>query len=144
MSHVADSPKNRHFQPISGRFTPIWPTNHHWQRPNRIRSRRAAVYIQYVTEPGNFFGQINPFLPARRRPPVDHSLSWPEALNASRFKRACRMARRRNACSLLALLDFPEFAQAVKYGVLASGKLWEGALDYLQSHPFCKKETLGS
>src|SRR5271157_4760584 len=30
--------------------------------------------IQYVTEPGNFFGQINPFLPARRRPTVDHSL----------------------------------------------------------------------
>ncbi len=22
MSHVADSPKNRHFEPISGRFTP--------------------------------------------------------------------------------------------------------------------------
>ena len=33
---------------------------------------------------------------------------------------------------------------AIKYGVLASGKLWKGALDYLQSHPFCKKETLGS
>src|SRR5271165_1697796 len=27
MSHVADSPKNRHFEPISGRFTPIRPTN---------------------------------------------------------------------------------------------------------------------
>jgi len=40
-------------------------------------------------------------------------LSWPEALNASRSKRACRMAIRRNACSLLALPDFPEFAQAV-------------------------------
>ena len=25
MSHVADSPKNRHFEPISGRFTPIRP-----------------------------------------------------------------------------------------------------------------------
>src|SRR5271157_4165248 len=33
-------------------------------------------------------------------------LSWPEALNASRSKRACRMAIRRNACSLP---DFPEF-----------------------------------
>jgi hypothetical protein len=32
------------------------------------------IYTQYVTEPGNFFGQINPFLPARRRPTVDHSL----------------------------------------------------------------------
>ena len=35
-------------------------------------------------------------------------LSWPEALNASRSKRACRMAIRRNARSLP---DFPEFAQ---------------------------------
>ena len=25
MSHVADSPQNRHFEPISGRFTPIRP-----------------------------------------------------------------------------------------------------------------------
>jgi len=44
-------------------------------------------------------------------------LSWPEALNASRSKRGCRMAIRRNACPLLALPDFPEFAQAVRYGV---------------------------
>ena len=27
MSHVADSPKSRHFEPISGRFIPIRPTN---------------------------------------------------------------------------------------------------------------------
>src|SRR5208283_5078165 len=26
------------------------------------------LYIQYVTEPNDSFGQINPFLPARRRP----------------------------------------------------------------------------
>ena len=32
------------------------------------------VSIQYVTEPGNCFGQLNPFLPARRRPTVGHSL----------------------------------------------------------------------
>ncbi len=44
-------------------------------------------------------------------------LSWPETLNASRSKRACRMAIRRNACSPLALPDFPEFAQAVRCGV---------------------------
>jgi hypothetical protein len=56
-------------------------------------------------------------------------LSWPEALNAGRSKRACRMAIRCNACSLLALPDFPEFAQAVRYGVLASGKLWKGGRD---------------
>src|SRR5208337_2014996 len=46
------------------------------QRPNGTRSRRAAplcqyvTEIQYVTEPGNFFGLIHPFLPARRRPTV--------------------------------------------------------------------------
>ena len=44
-------------------------------------------------------------------------LSWPGALNASGSRRACRMAIRRNAYSLLALPDFPEFAQAVRYGV---------------------------
>ena len=32
MSHVADSPKNRHFEPISGRFTPIRPTNQRRER----------------------------------------------------------------------------------------------------------------
>ena len=51
-------------------------------------------------------------------------LSWPEALNASRSRRACRMAIRRNACSLLALPDFPEFAQAVRYGVPGTPEVW--------------------
>ena len=45
-----------------------------FERPNGTRSRRAAPLFHYVTDPGNFFGQINPFLPARRRPTVDHSL----------------------------------------------------------------------
>ena len=44
-------------------------------------------------------------------------LSRPEALNASGSKRACRMAISRNACSLLALPDSPEFARAVRHGV---------------------------
>ena len=35
--------------------------------------------FQYVTGPGNFFGQIHPFLPARGRPTVDHSLGAPGA-----------------------------------------------------------------
>ena len=52
-------------------------------------------------------------------------LSWPEALNASGSRRACRMAIRRNACSLLALPDFPEFAQAVRYGVPGTPELLE-------------------
>jgi hypothetical protein len=41
-------------------------------------------------------------------------LSRPETLNASGSRRACRMANSRNASSLP---DFPEFAQAVRYGV---------------------------
>ena len=41
-------------------------------------------------------------------------LSRPETLNASGSRRACRMAISRNARSLP---DFPEFAQAVRYGV---------------------------
>ena len=41
-------------------------------------------------------------------------LSRPETLNASGSRRACRMAISCNACSLP---DFPEFAQAVRYGV---------------------------
>ena len=38
MSHVADSPKNRHFEPISGRFTPIRPTNQRQERKWRPTS----------------------------------------------------------------------------------------------------------
>ena len=120
MSHVADSPKSRHFEPFSGRFTPIRPTiraasgrgyallgtRSTWvlhrppghcspaSRPTphagtsgvrpcadppagllhatnrRIDKGRTGpdlnerrVYIQYVTEPGNSYGKINPFLP---------------------------------------------------------------------------------
>src|SRR5208337_2912130 len=46
--------------------------------------------------------------------PVLNILSRPETLNASGFRRACRMAISRNASSFP---DFPEFAQAVSYGV---------------------------
>ena len=98
----------------------------HWLLPDSdrrfIRDRTGSnlderrLYIQYVTKPGDSRGKINPLLLARHRRPLT-ILSWPEALNASRSKRACRMAIRRNACSLLALPDFPEFAQAVRYGV---------------------------
>src|SRR5271157_5503935 len=72
--------------------------------------------FQYGTEPGGFFGQINPFLPTRRLPTVDHSLC---AGGAQRqCLQACRrMAISRKARSLLALPDFSEFARAVRYGV---------------------------
>ncbi len=79
----------------------------------RARSRRAGPLFQYVTEPGDFYGQNDLFLSTRHRSPVDRSLVA-KALNPSLFRRACRMAISRNACSLL---DFPEFAQAVRYGV---------------------------
>ena len=95
-------------------------------KTERARSRRAALLLfQYVTEPGDFYGQNNLFLFTRRHSSLDRSLVA-KALNPSLFRRACRMAISRNSCSLL---DFPEFAQAVKYGVLASGKLWEGGRD---------------
>src|SRR5208282_4310877 len=97
----------------------------------RARSRRAAPLFQYVIEPGDFYGQNNLFLSARRHLPVNRSLVA-KALNPTLFRRACRMATSRNACSLL---DFPEFARAVRYGVLASGKLWEGGRD-LNSETF--------
>ncbi len=69
--------------------------------------------IQYVTEPGDSCGKINPILPLAAAQPLN-ILPRPEALNASGSRRACRMAISRNACFLP---DFPEFTQAVKYGV---------------------------
>ncbi len=45
---------------------------------------------------------------------LQHRSLVAKALNVSGFRRACPMAISRNACSLL---DFPEFAQAVGYGV---------------------------
>ena len=43
-------------------------------KTERARSRRAAPLFQYVTEPGDFYGQNNLFLSTRRRSPVDRSL----------------------------------------------------------------------
>src|SRR5271166_4399354 len=37
-------------------------------------STNGPLYIQYVTEPGDSCGKINPFLLTRCRPTVDHSL----------------------------------------------------------------------
>ncbi len=45
----------------------------------------------------------------------------PETLNASAFRRACRMAISRNASSFP---DFPEFAQAVRYAVPELEAAW--------------------
>ena len=57
------------------------------------------VYIQYVTEQGDFFGQFNPFLPARRRPTVDQSLVAGGAQRQG-LRHAGRMAISRNGCSI--------------------------------------------
>ncbi len=56
----------------------------HWLLPSndrQIDKERSGAdlddrppFIQYVTEPGDCFGQIRLFLPARRRPPVNLSL----------------------------------------------------------------------
>ena len=81
--------------------------------PGRLTIYPTSGKVQYVTEPGDFYGQNHWFLSTRRRSPVDRSLVA-KALNPSLFKRACRMAMSRNARSLL---DFPEFAQGVRYGV---------------------------
>jgi hypothetical protein len=56
----------------------------------------------------SLFRFLTPFSPAL------NILSRPETLNASGSRRACRMAISRNASSFP---DFPEFAQAVRYGV---------------------------
>ena len=90
-----------------------------------------SVYTQYVTEPSDSCGKINLFLPTRCRPTVEHSLAAGDA-QRQWLQAACQMAISRNACSLP---DFPEFAQAVRYGVLASGKLWKGGRD-LNSETF--------
>jgi hypothetical protein len=173
--------KNRLFDPFSGRFTPIRPTNQRrerkghpvsrtretWLVPNvhlatvlpphalrpathALRStpdRRGQVVRRpsptgYCLTPTADLSKIKRVLITTNGPSIFNMspnrailaeklircsllatvgpltiLSWPEALNASRSKRACRMAIRRNACSLLALPDFPEFAQAVRHGV---------------------------
>jgi len=70
-------------------------------------------YMQYVTESGDCCGKIDPFLPTRCPPTVDHSLA---AGDAQRQWLQARLpeAISRNARSLP---DFPEFVQAVRYGV---------------------------
>jgi len=56
-------------------------------------------------------------------------LPRPETLNASGSRRACRMAISRNASSLP---DFPEFAQAVRYGVPGTPQLAFRRLEWLE------------
>jgi len=45
MSHVADSPKNRHLTPISGRFTPIRPTNQRSERKGHPLSGTRETWL---------------------------------------------------------------------------------------------------
>ncbi len=53
--------------------------------------------IQYVTEPGNFFGRIHPYLHDRRRTAVDHCHGAGGSQDQSGPRRACRSAWGRDA-----------------------------------------------
>src|SRR5208337_2715750 len=79
------------------------------QRPNGARSRRAAPLYSICHRTGRSLRTILKFSSrlAAAQPLTIHSR--PEALDATGFRRACRMAIGRNA---RALFDFPEFAQA--------------------------------
>ena len=120
------SPLATRHSPLATRHSPLPPTTlPHWLLPatdHPIAKNRTSpistngLYIQYVTEPGDSCGKSIRYSLLAAVGPLT-ILPWPEGLNASRSKRACRMAIRRNACSLLALPDFPEFAQEVRYGV---------------------------
>ena len=96
-----------------------WYQPSNCQKTTGTRSRRAAPPLSVCHRTDKSIGQIRPFSSPAAAEPFT-ILLWPEALNASGSRRACRMATRRNACSLLAFPDFPEFAQAVRYGVPGS------------------------
>ena len=86
------------------------------KRPNGARFRRAGPLSHYAPN------QVIPADKSIRSFPLAAAhpltvLSWSEALHASGSRRACLMHISRNACSLVALPDFPEFAQAVRYSV---------------------------
>ena len=91
--------------PEFSRHSPLPPTTlPRWLLPGTDRriakTERGPIStsgpsISLCAEPGDSCAQINPFLPTRRRSPVDRSLVA-KALNPSLFRRACRMALRRN------------------------------------------------
>jgi hypothetical protein len=85
-----------------------------WQRPKGARSRRSvSLYISMSQNRAIPSDKLNFFSSHAAAQPLTIP-SWLGALNASDTRHACRMAISRNSCSLL---DFPEFAQAVRYGV---------------------------
>ena len=68
-----------------------------------------SLYIQYVTEPGDSFGKSIRFSPLAAARPLTIR-SWPEALNASGSRGACRMAISRNGRPLFVCPPCPWFA----------------------------------
>ena len=86
------------------------------QKPNGARSRRAGLLFQYAPNQAIPADKSIRSFPLAAAHPLT-VLSWPEAHDASGSRRACLMHISRNARSLVALPDFPEFAQAVRYGV---------------------------
>ena len=61
---------------------------------------KRTFYIKYVTEPDDSFGKFNLIRSLAAAQPLT-ILSWPEALNVSGAKCACRMAKSSDACPLL-------------------------------------------
>ena len=86
------------------------------QSPNGARSRRAGPLSHYAPNQAIPAHKSIRSFPLAAAHPLT-VLSWPEALHASGSRRACLMHISRNACSPVALPDFPEFTQAVRYGV---------------------------
>jgi len=98
------------------------PTGYLPDTANRIGKDRTgpdlderSVHIQYVTEPGNLFGQINLFSPLTAARPLTIR-SWPEALNAGGFSSACMMASNWDACPCV-FPGWPRLLVAVSFSV---------------------------
>ncbi len=94
---------------------PLATTSHrppNCQSPNGARSRRAGPLSHYAPNRAIPVHKSIRSFPLAAAHPLT-VLSWPEGLHASGSRRACLMHTGRNACSFVALPDFPEFAQAV-------------------------------
>src|SRR5271157_4837046 len=110
--------------------TSIWPLFSHPTPHVAVRRDRRGQAVRKPS-PAGYCLLPNAEFPKTERDPISTSrpsislcvahpltvLSWPEAPHASGSRRACLMHISRNTCSPVALPDFPEFAQAVRYGV---------------------------
>ena len=97
----------RHYLPRPSPAGYCLPPTAQLPKTERARSRRAGPLFQYVTEPGDFYGQNNSFLSNRRHSPVDRSLVA-KVPNVSGFRRACPMAVSRNVVLSLISRNSPK------------------------------------